>query len=596
MHTPIRLTTIAAALLASACGSDPEVLEERGDGSYRYVLGHDEVTGETIYGGGHLVIELSDARDKFEAIDDPNRASRLHPALGGTAYTRFDAALTAGETDWNVFASNWWPQSKNGTAFRWQPGAPQDYNNLGDRDRLSPLEKYDLLAHPGQQKSVPAVSHCEYGDFVERGEECTKIDRPALTVAGPATQWELQHQGTYQQHDPESWWGHCNGWASYATSEPLGFPARDVRVKLVDGQIRECTSATDASCILFKMADVEALMTELYFTDQATFTGRRCETRPDKIERDSFGRPTDPKCRDLNAGALHIAMVGLLGKGAKNLITNEENKKPAFVIDHNYDHEVWNFPLVKFEIRSQEVVSKERANELIGATGSTYTFNAAATKFVSVRATYWMVSDGVPPNELLVRADKRNIPLHDVDLNYVLELDSADRILGGEWIKDPVTTWGDDSKQLHPDFAWMALDPVGPGENADDTGGQGDNPFVSYPIVQAILRCANDATSCADGAVEPGDSVCEDHCGEGPFVDGGKTCYCDTACKNYGDCCGGYAETCEGGTPDPTPAGSCEGHCGQSSPAPGTSPACYCDAACKNYGDCCADAEETCNL
>ncbi|HLU65651.1 MAG TPA: hypothetical protein VKZ63_05220, partial [Kofleriaceae bacterium] len=354
MHTPISKTWLALALSAGACAAGDSVpTGERGDGSYRYVLGYDEVTGKSIYGGGHLVVELSDPRGKAEAIDDPNRANRLHPDLAGDAYGVFDPALTGGETDWDVFASNWWPQSKNGTAWRWQPGAPQDYNDLSDRDRLSPLEKYDLLFHPGQSRQVAAVSHCEYSDFVQNGADgCSKIERPALTVAGPATKWELENQGTYQTYDPDSWWGHCNGWASYATAEPLGFPTRDVRVKLVDGQVRECADAADQSCVLFKMADIEALMTELYFTDQATFTGRRCDTRPDEIERDEYGRPTDSSCRDLNPGSLHVAMTGLLGRGARNLVTGEQDRRPAFVIDHNYDHEVWNFPLVKFEIRS----------------------------------------------------------------------------------------------------------------------------------------------------------------------------------------------------------------------------------------------------
>jgi hypothetical protein len=186
-----------------------------------------------------------------------------------------------------------------------------------------------------------------------------------------------------------------------------------------------------------------------------------------------------------------------------------------------------------------------------------------------------------------------------VDINYILELNDGGRILGGEWIQDPQTSWGEDSKKLHPDFAWMAISPIGPGENADDTGGSGDNPFVSYPNVQALLRCANEPASCSDEpVVDPSDSVCQGNCGGGPFVDQGKSCYCDSACTSYGDCCGGYAAVCEGQPdpdPDPDPTGpSCAGHCGQASPVPGSSPACYCDSACKSYGDCCDDVDSVC--
>ncbi len=58
-------------------------------------------------------------------------------------------------------------------------------------------------------------------------------------------------------------------------------------------------------------------MTELYHSDSATVSGRRCETREDLVQRDQYGRPIDPACRDLNPGTMHVAMTGLLGLGAK---------------------------------------------------------------------------------------------------------------------------------------------------------------------------------------------------------------------------------------------------------------------------------------
>ncbi|MCK6537496.1 MAG: ferritin-like domain-containing protein, partial [Polyangiaceae bacterium] len=43
-----------------------------------------------------------------------------------------------------------------------------------------------------------------------------------------------------------------------------------------------------------------------------------------------------------------------------------------------------------------------------------------------------------------------------------------------------------------------------------------------------------------------------------------------------------------------TSAGSCAGHCGKSTPAPGSTPACYCDSSCSGFGDCCADYAAKC--
>jgi hypothetical protein len=592
--TWIQTVTLGAAVAAAGCQT--EATTRPSDGAYRYVIGFDEANGQPIIGGVHRVVQPRPLDMKTEAIDSANQTTKFHPQLTGERM-KFDDSITEGKSSWPVFASNWWPQSNNGTAWRWQPGADQDYNDLSNPDMVSPMEKYDLLVHPGQLKQVAAVEHCEYRDFVDNGAaDCTEIKRPALTVAGPATKWEMENQGNYQTYGPENWWGHCNGWASYATAEPLGAPKRDVRVKLLPGnKVEECTDASDDSCVFFRMADIEALMTELYFSDQATFSGSRCNTSPDEIERDEYGRPTDSRCRDLNAGSFHVAMTNLLGKGARNLVTGDETGRPAFVIDHNWDFEIWNFPVTEFEIFSTEEVTAERANELIGANDSDYQFNPAATKFVVVRAEYKMVSDGVPPHQLLKQAEDRTIPLHPVDLNYVLELNGGGVILGGEWIQDPSTSWGENSKELHPDFMWMATDPIGWGENADDTGGNSDNPFVKYPVVKAILACANDGSTCAPDGGGDDDGVCAGNCGDGPFSEGGAQCYCDDLCTQYGDCCSDYTDECTGGGGDDDDALSCAGSCGSSTPVTGNGESCYCDTLCTQYGDCCDDKEAVCN-
>lgn len=497
----LRLTALAALTLFAACAeegqrSDNEPAADFRDGSYFYVFGYSGPDGEQIRGGAHAVVGF-DSEGKKEAIDDANRVSRLHPDIvEGSEYHRLEGIPSSGETDWDVFASQWWPQSENGTAWRWQPGSSQDYNDHSDVDRLSPMEKYDVMFNPGQETTVPAVSHCTYADYVDDPDNCEEIEHPELRVAGPATAWELQNQGQYQWVEPESWWGHCNGWASYATTEPLGFPQRDITVRMEEGRVIECADGEEG-CITWRMADIEALMTELYFSDQATFSGRRCNTRPDEIERDEFGRPTEVACRDLNPGSFHVAITGMLGRGARELATGTPDARPAFIIDHNWDYQVWNFPIVSYDISAQEDISADRANELVGAAGSDYEFNAAAERFVQITLNYEMISDGVPVDELMRRADEREVAPHNVELNYVLELDADGVILGGEWIEDPVVSWGPNNKELHPDFMWKAISAIGWGENQDDTGGDNDNPYVSYNRARALLLCANEPASCA---------------------------------------------------------------------------------------------------
>lgn len=597
---------------------------------YDYVFGYHPDYAESIYGGSHYVVELGGR----EAINGSNSTTKIHPELKG-AYVKYDPSVSRGESSWDVFASNWWPQSRNGLAWRWTVGESSQDAALSDHgkvDELSPVEKYDWLFNPGQKRTVKKVEHWDYAQILKKEEERgAKHSHPEVEALGPATEWELVNHGNYQgEYHPDSWWGHCNGWAAYVTTERLGAPKRDIKVKLVGGDLVECKYSTEG-CVLVRMGDMEALMAEIYFNDQATFGGQRCEERPDEMERDEFGRPKNEACRDLNAGSFHITVTGLLGKGATHLQTGEA-ARPSFVIDHNYDYQVWNFPITKYEILSQEIVTKARASELVGAHNDKYQFNQAAVKFALVSMTYYMVSDSVSASAMIKQADDRNVALHPTTLHYVLEMDANDNIVGGEWVRSPSTQWGsDNSKELHPDFLWMATDARGYYENADDTGGWSDNPYIAKPNIDKLLKCANDPDTCAGdvapttpgtgsdtgsaggdtGGDEPSTLSCDNSCG-GSVTVGEQTCWCDDMCATYGDCCtdvatecpttgggtGGGSDTGSGGTGtgSGSTAATCAGHCGSTDPVPGSSPECYCDASCETYGDCCGDFDSTCDL
>ncbi len=474
--------------------------------TYRYVFGVDAASGMVKHGAAHRVVDLT--AGKAEAIDTANRPSSLHPELAGAEHHSFDATLVSGETDWNVFPSDWWPQHQNGIAKRW-PGATDDYSNPSDGENLSPVEKYDLLFHPGRPQTVHEVSHWDYEDTKKpESARSPKHSHPRVIVIGPATKWELEHHGVYQafSHPESGWWGHCNGWSSYATTEPLGAPKRDIWVRHRNGwqadpfapppkepDLVEC-SADEEDCVLFRAGDIEALMTELYFSDQATMAGRRCEQAAGQMELDAFGRPTDPACRDLNPGSFHIAVTGLYGRGAKHLGSGAEGR-PPFIIDFAADWQVWNFPVLKFEIAEAQELTHSEAAGLVSA--SSYVFNEEAERFTRVRLFFWMVSDAVAPEQMLLPAADRVVEPHKVEVNYVLELDAAGTILGGEWINQPMTVGGPNNQELHPDFFWIGTSHAGYDETGNDTGGDNDNPYLNYYYARALLQCANDASSCS---------------------------------------------------------------------------------------------------
>jgi hypothetical protein len=163
---------------------------------------------------------------------------------------------------------------------------------------------------------------------------------------------------------------------------------------------------------------------------------------------------------------------------------------------------------------------------------------------------YWMVSDGVSAWDMKKRADQRSTSQHETQLHFILELDDAGKVLGGEWLKAPSYTNGPDGKEIHPDFFWMATKVNGWGEDADDMGGDNDNPYVSYAAVRALLDCANDANTCAPSGGNPppppppSGPSCEGNCG-GSASAGDEECWCDDLCTEYGDCCADYAQFCQ---------------------------------------------------
>ena len=83
---------------------------------------------------------------------------------------------------------------------------------------------------------------------------------------------------------------------------------------------------------------------------------------------------------------------------------------------------------------------------------------------------------------------------------------------------------------------------------------------------------------------DPTKGTCQGQCGK--FLGNSAPCNCDTACKQYGDCCADYDKLC-GAASGP----SCKGQCGKFL---GDKSTCQCDAECEGAGDCCKDYMAEC--
>jgi hypothetical protein len=484
------LAAASAGVIASASGSsNADAPRFASGGTYESLLG---TTPEgPIFGYPHSV--LIPSLGGREPIGPANQPARLHPDLRGRIM-RLGTGPEAGESDHPIFPSSWWPMVDNGISFRYNSNVRNFADWTTDPDNLSPSEKYDRLIYPGQTQRLPEVRNYTPEELNRpAGERGQPHVAPAINVIGPTTSWELANHGVYQKTYPEDWWGHCNGWSASVTAEREGAPLRDIRVRRGGrGEITEC-SASESGCILFRTVDIEALLSEVYFHDASTISGRRCNTEPADIERDAYGRPKDPVCRDLNPATMHVALTGLLGIGVTPLSTpGAAPERLPFVVDYAYHNEVWTFPVVQYKIDEIESVDEDTAIDLVckgtsGANCDDYPFNENARRFARVKTRFWVVGYATTGRDLLTPPLNRERNLLETSIHYVLELDGRSRILGGEWIESPRTVTPD-SKELHPDFLFMSVYPNASDEQPDDRGGKSDNPYLSYNDVKALLR------------------------------------------------------------------------------------------------------------
>ena len=152
-------------------------------------------------------------------------------------------------------------------------------------------------------------------------------------------------------------------------------------------------------------------------------------------------------CEDINPGMFHLIIANWVGV-----------KKQSIIFDRNGDNQVWNYPIYAYQSWTREV-SLQEALAKIGGSGSTYTPNSAAVRFIDV-TTNIIYSDAVNGYEVLDYNQEGRM-----GYQYVLELDAAGKIIGGEWAIQ--------SKTEHPDFLWIPLE-ASRGSGSKDGG----NPYL----------------------------------------------------------------------------------------------------------------------
>jgi hypothetical protein len=191
----------------------------------------------------------------------------------------------------------------------WQDSIDYRWNGLGT---LAPAEKYAFLS--GAMDFVHDVS-TTYGVLSEGTLAChATSDCPSGMSCGlrPGSSGVCIPDGN----------GICNGWAGFAMQEPS---ARDPVTR--DG-------------VTFFPGDIDGLMSLLYANAPYRLVGDRCNG---SVAVDGAGREVDSSCRNLNAGAFHVALANLLGSRAV-----------AFAVNEDSQGGIWNRPAFDYQLKNAQ--------------------------------------------------------------------------------------------------------------------------------------------------------------------------------------------------------------------------------------------------
>jgi hypothetical protein len=369
--------------------------------------------------------------DAWNYLNDPNRMAQF---MARDLVKKAADLPQTGQSANTPWPDTYWPTAADGINFRWSG----DSGVAG----FSPAEKYDLAFNGW----TPPANFAELKPF--NASSCTDTWHPEYyTSIGPLARFISENRGNKKGRDKvdsdddtkidecdqedvdgvEWWWGLCHAWVPAALNEPE--------------PIHEVTH----NGVTFYPSDIKALLMQAYNRSRSYILGGRCNTKEPK--RDETGRIIDDACRDTNAGAFHLIVTNMIGR-----------HKIAIAEDRTYDYQVWNQPVFKYEITQQTEVDLKKALELINSKEADYSkINKDAKRFMDVKATLYYVTEShaskspmVPAISSYTRTDR---------YHYLLELNDAGEILGGEWIlgTNEHPEWGV-SKQ--PDFLWFSTGPA----------------------------------------------------------------------------------------------------------------------------------------
>ncbi len=325
-----------------------------------------------------------------------------------------------------AWSDSYWRADFGGIAHRWNDSST----------------KWTSVMENGKEKEVPVRYKLLTKDEVMNMSEAEMERLSAAELYDIATgdyNFSLTKKVLGMNSPNDLWWeGICHGWALAASNYPE--PQKVV------------VTNKDGVKVPFGSSDVKGLLSlHDAFNSRGLYTriGARCGA-VGKVEGEAFeedgdiGAPSEKaanskECRDVNAGAFHAVLASMIGINSQ-----------GFVADIDRFNDVWNQPVKGYDsqiIGSEEltaqdikegVVSKVRVKTAMTYGDELEFYSEELEKEYAAKNEHvgWVSKDPVTGTAMQTDSVR--------NYEYVLELNAAGDIIGGEWISES-----------RPDMLWM---------------------------------------------------------------------------------------------------------------------------------------------
>lgn len=327
--------------------------------------------------------------------------------------------LLAGQLDKEPWSDTYWPLYKGVLGQRYAEPPFALANTWSDAHEY-------ILANPAfpiwkseDPKAIDKLSPSEKYDLLLSGDKTYLTDQ--------SWQEGAKYANSNEEGEVATWMGICHGWAPASYLVPR--PQKKVTVMSFDGK----------TLLHFYPADIKALNSLIWakVNTPTRFVGGRCNDENPKV--DENGRIIQQNCFDTNPGTWHMSVVNKIGV-----------EKNSFIMDANYDYEVWNQPVLSYSYTYFNVETKKAGSKLEDQIIPLQEFKS--DRYKKYRSSNTKLIVGITMKvTYLQETIPRQTETDDSSMDskttrtfvYDLELDDQRKIIGGEWYQN-----------THPDFLW----------------------------------------------------------------------------------------------------------------------------------------------